>query len=194
MAKFFDNNSATQQLSQRQTLQAKYNGARTNLLLVIIFTLINIVLLVINSGTYFLFSSFIPWMMVDDGMYSCGLYPAEVYESGMAFLDTSYMVFCGIVAGMILVLYLLSWILSKKPRVGWMIFALVVFVIDTAALLLMVVNIADWIIDIAFHGWVIFSLINGIISYFKLKKLPEEEPETLPFPEMAAETAAEENL
>lgn len=104
------------------------------------------------------------------------------------------MVFCGIVAGMILVLYLLSWILSKKPRVGWMIFALVVFVIDTAALLLMVVNIADWIIDIAFHGWVIFSLINGIISYFKLKKLPEEEPETLPFPEMAAETAAEENL
>lgn len=194
MAKFFDNNSATQQLSQRQTLQAKYNGARTNLLLVIIFTLINIVLLVINSGTYFLFSSFIPWMMVDEGMYRCGLYPAEVYESGMAFLDSSYMVFCGIVAGMILVLYLLSWILSKKPRVGWMIFALVVFVIDTAALLLMVVNIADWIIDIAFHGWVIFSLINGIISYFKLKKLPEEEPETLPFPEMAAETAAEENL
>ncbi len=184
MAKFFNNNSAAQQLSQRQTLQAKYNGARANLLLVIIFTLINIVLLVINSGTYFLFSSFIPWMMVNDGMYSCGLFPAEAYEPEMAFVDTSYMVFCGIVAGMILVLYLLSWILSKKPRVGWMILALVVFVIDTAALLLMVVNIADWIIDIVFHGWVIFSLTNGIISYFKLKKLPEEEPETEPSAEM----------
>ena len=33
----------------------------------------------------------------------------------------------------------------------------------------------DSIIDILFHAWVIFSLISGIVSYNKLKKLPVEE-------------------
>ena len=38
-------------------------------------------------------------------------------------------------------------------------------------------------LDYLFHVWVIVSLISGISAYFKLKKLPEEEP--------AAEVAAE---
>ena len=43
--------------SERYTLENKYNTTRYNLLLVIGFTLINIVLLVTNSDRYFLFSA-----------------------------------------------------------------------------------------------------------------------------------------
>ena len=168
-----------QQLTEREMLTNKYQSARHNILLVLVFTLINIVLLVTNSNTYFLFSAAIPYYIADLGMFLCGKYPAEYYLSefpNMEFLDSSFLVVTLVIAAVILVLYLLSWILAKKPRVGWMIFALVFFVIDTVGMLLLFGVSSDMIMDIVFHGWVIVSLIGGISAYFKLKKLPEEEP------------------
>lgn len=177
MANLFANNTQAQQLSERETLTNKYMNARHNLLLVVAFTLINIVLLVTNSDTYFLFSAYIPYLIVDLGMLLCGKYPAEVYTgelAGMEFLNDTFFVVTLVIAAVFLVLYLLSWIFSKKPRVGWMIFALVIFIIDTAGMLLIAGISTDMIIDIVFHVWVVVSLISGISAYFKLKKLPEE--------------------
>lgn len=54
--------------SERYTLENKYNTTRYNLLLVIGFTLINIVLLVTNSDRYFLFSAYIPYTVATLGM------------------------------------------------------------------------------------------------------------------------------
>ena len=85
-------------------------------------------------------------------------------------------IFLLVIAAAILVLYLLSWIFSKKPRVGWMIFSLVFFALDTLFMLWFMGISADMILDVVFHAWVLISLTNGIVSYFKLKKLPEEEP------------------
>ena len=73
MGKFFANND----VPQHEILASRFHSTRHNLLLIVIFSLINIVLLVTKSGTYFLFSAFIPYMFVDYGMYFCGLYPAE---------------------------------------------------------------------------------------------------------------------
>ena len=58
--------------SERYTLENKYNTTRYNLLLVIGFTLINIVLLVTNSDRYFLFSAYIPYTVATLGMILCG--------------------------------------------------------------------------------------------------------------------------
>lgn len=183
MAKFFDNKKA-QQLSQQQTLVNKYMGARHNLLLVVIFTLINIVLLLTQSNRYFLFSATIPYFLADLGMALCGKYPAEYYVGmeDMVILNNSFLAVMLVIAAVILLLYLLSWILSKKPRVGWMIFALVFFALDTLAMLWLMGISADMIIDILFHIWVLVSLTSGIVSYFKLKKLPAEELPEEPLP------------
>jgi len=172
----------TQEITEREKLTTKYQNARHNILLVLVFTLINIVLLVSNSNSYFLFSAAIPYYSAVFGMIFTGKYPAEYYTgelAGMEFLDNGFFVATLVFAAVILVLYLLSWILSKKPRVGWMIFALVLFILDTGAMLLISGISADMIMDIVFHGWVIVSLISGISAYFKLKQLPEEEE---PFP------------
>lgn len=170
MAKFSTNND----VPQHEILASRFHSTRHNLLLIVIFSLINIVLLVTKSGTYFLFSAFIPYMFVDYGMYFCGLYPAEFYEPNSEFMDTSFLIVCCIVAAVVLILYLLCWIFSKKPRVGWVIAALVFFVIDTIVMLLTVASLVENIIDILFHAYVIFSLSRGIYSYYKLKKLPVE--------------------
>ncbi len=200
MAKFFNNNAAVQQRSQREILYSRFHSARHNLLLVMVFSLINIVLLVTNSGTYFLFSAFIPYLLVDYGMFGCGLYPAEYYEAyypGMEFADMSFIIVCSLIAAVVLILYLLSWIFSKKPRIGWMIAALTFFVIDTVVMLFMMADLLKSIVDIVFHCFVIFSLVRGIVSYFKLKKLPEDADLGMDEPQaqdIAVENTVEENL
>ena len=168
-----------QQLSRREQLTNKYMGARHNLLLVVIFTAVNIGLLVAQSNSYFLFSASIPYYLVDLGMYLCGKYPMEYYADlgAVEFFPNSFLAVMIVIAVVILALYLLAWILSKKPRVGWMIFALVIFALDTLFMLLIMGISADMILDVVFHGWVVISLISGISAYSKLKKLPEEAPE-----------------
>lgn len=166
-----------QPVSQRQKLEGRYASSRHNILLVLAFTAINMVLLLANSNTYFLFSAYIPYAIVDLGMFLCGKYPAEIYGdlSQYEFFGTEVLAICIAVAAVICVLYLLCWLFSKKKRVAWMIIALVMFVLDTALMLLAGVS-ADNIIDVIFHGWVILSLSMGVAARFKLKKLPEEEP------------------
>lgn len=171
------NKEQKQELSQRQILETKYRNARSNLLVVLAFTIVNIILSVANANTYFLFSAYVPYMLADLGMMLCGMYPQEYYGeelAGIEFLDKGFLAVMLAIAGVILVLYLLSWIFSKKNRRGWMIFALVLFAIDTALLLLMNGIVLDMILDYVFHGWVIASLISGIVSVGKLKKLPED--------------------
>ena len=173
------NENEAQPLTQRQQLLNRYSSARHNILLVLIFTTINIVLLVANSDSYFLFSAYIPYLVVTYGMLFCGRFPAEYYEDlldyGFEFLDTGFFVGTLIVAVVICVLYLICWLFSDKNRVGWMITALVLFSIDTLMMVLGGLSI-DSALDVLFHGWVIVSLSMGIAAHFKLKKLPAEEP------------------
>lgn len=166
------------QLSQREVYEQKYKSSRTNLLLVVVFTVINILLLVTKSGTYFLFSAYIPYFISDLGMLLCGHYPAEFYVDGLEELilfNNSFFVIMLVIASVITLLYLLAWFMSNKHRVGWLIFALVFFGLDTLTMLYLNGIMADTIIDIVFHGWIIYSLIAGIIAHYKLKKLPTNE-------------------
>lgn len=179
MAFFKNNYAANQELSQRQVLENKYASSRHNILLVVVFTVINLILLVTNSNTYFLFSAYVPYFIADLGMLLGGKYPAEVYTGELAGLEIAgngFFVAMLVTAIVIVVLYLLSWIFSKKKS-GWMIFALVFFILDTLAMFALIGISADQIIDILFHAWVIISLISGISAYSKLKKLPEEPEE-----------------
>lgn len=188
-------NQQAQPFSQRQQLERRYASARMNLLWVVLFTAINIVLLVSNSYTYFLFSAFIPYAIVDYGMIVCGKYPADFYGdlSQYQFFDTTVLVVLIAVAAVICVLYLLCWIFSKKRRVAWLIVGLVFFALDTVFMLLGGIS-ADRILDIVFHGWVIISLTGGIIAHSKLKKLPAEEPAPVAESVQTEETNSAEEL
>ena len=73
----FGNNNTGVSLSKRQQLEAKYQSARTDLLLIVALTVINIVLLVTGSDSYFVFSAFIPYSIAFLGMTLCGKFPAE---------------------------------------------------------------------------------------------------------------------
>ncbi len=177
MAGIFNNKQDTKPTTKLGSLEAKYNSSINNLLLVVGFSLINIILLVTNSGTYFLFSAFIPYFAVDYGMYFCGLYPEEYYYDvpDMVFEDKSFLAVAIAVAAVFLLIYMLCWYLAKRKKVGAVIFALIIFVIDTAVMLWLSGFSTDSIFDIVIHVWVISYLVIAIVTYFKIKKLPEEE-------------------
>ena len=91
MAKMFTQNPA----SPRQHYMQKYNMSRMNLLLVVAFTAINILLLVTNANSYFLFSAFIPYFLTTMGMILCGRFPEEYYTGelqNVEFFDNSVFV------------------------------------------------------------------------------------------------------
>lgn len=150
-------------VSPRDEVQMKYNRCRANLLLVLIFTVVNL-FSVTFADRYFLFSATIPMLFP---LGASGL-AAELETDAAAYLIVGFTI------GLILTVpYLLCWIFSKK-RVGWMVAALVLFSLD--CLFLLVTFDLGMIADILIHAWVMFYLITGVIHGFKLKKMPVEEP------------------
>ncbi|MBR6742460.1 MAG: hypothetical protein IKM09_03340 [Clostridia bacterium] len=152
--------------------------SRSNLLLVVVFTVINLILLVTNSNSYFLFSAFIPYFITDLGMLLCGRYPEEVYVDGLeelTFLDNSVFVVLLVISIVLTLMYFLAWLFSSKNRVGWLIFALVFFGIDTVGMIALTGLSFESAIDILFHAWVVYYLVVGIVAHSKLKNLPPEE-------------------
>jgi fatty acid desaturase len=162
---------------QRHALASKYNAARSNILLLVIFSAINLIMLATNAGTYFLFSASVPYLITGLGMFFCGMAPEEAYEGldGMYFMDKSLFVVMFIISMLILVLYLLCWLFSKNNKVKWLITALVLFSIDTLIMFAYYGISPNMIIDIIFHIWVIVILAMGIDAHYKLKKMPVEE-------------------
>lgn len=167
-------------VAERGSLETKFKNSRYNLLLVVAFTLVNIVLLITDTDTFFLFSAYIPYGVIDLGMLVCGKYPADFYQQNAIAetLDPSAFIGFIIIAAIIVLLYLACWFFSKKVKTGWLVFALIIFAIDTIALIYVFGFESDNIVDIIFHVWVIVSLIMGISAGSKLKKLPPEEEET----------------
>lgn len=147
----------------RASAQQQYKIARSNLLLMLVLTVVNIVLLAAEADTMLLFSATVPYYL---SAISMGLY-AEF--SQVAFIGF------GIVVA-ILVIYLLCWIFSKK-HYGWMIAALVFFILDSIAMIGLYVLAEDFsgILDLVVHIWVLYYLIIGVRYGHKLKNISPEE-------------------
>ena len=177
MAELFSNKFKETTKTKSNSLETKYNNSIANLLLVVAFSAVNIVLLLVNADTYFLFSAFIPYFAVDYGMYFCGMYPEEYYYDvpDMVFEDKSLLAITIAVAVVVLLVYLLCWYLAKKKKLGAVIFALVFFLIDTVAMFWITGFSMDSIFDIVIHVWVISYLVIAIVTYFKIKKAPCDE-------------------
>lgn len=143
--------------------QQQVNSGRSAVLAVLLFTVINLVLLVLDTDRYFLFSAAVPYYLT--------LF-AIIFDGGVGTL-TAYAL---VASGLILVLYLGIWLLSKKHP-GWLIVAAVLFVLDTLALAFLAFAILEdgssFIFDFVIHALVMWQGIQGAIAAGKLKKLQQ---------------------
>lgn len=146
--------------TERGRLEQKYNASRSNLLLMIILTVVNIVLLFAQSDSMLLFSASIP-------------YYAVIF--GVLLEEEALLVMGCTVAAVLLILYFLCWLLSKKKS-GWLVLALVLFIIDTLGMVGLYLLAEDFsgILDALMHVWILYYLVVGVQTGKKLKNMPEE--------------------
>ena len=176
MAGFFSR--APQNVTQTDIYEHRYSRARFSLLTAVILTVLNIILLVSGTNTYFFFSAFIPYLIADLGMALCGKYPEDYYTEELAdieFLDPSFLVIAVVIALCIAGIYLLCFFMSKKNNGIWLTVALIMFAIDTLSMMTGIMLAAEFLIDVAFHLWLIVDLALGLNAYTKLKALRSTE-------------------
>lgn len=156
----------------RAVAEHKYNSARGNLILMIVLTIVNVFLLFFGSDAFLLFSATVPYFSAATGMYA-------MTEVGVS---SAFIAVCFGFAAVSIIAYVLCWILSKK-HYGWMIAALVMFIVDTGAMALMYLTAQDvsGILDVLIHAWVLYYLISGTVNGYKLTTLPADPiPDEIP--------------
>ncbi len=152
-------------VSYRESLQQHVKNGRRTLLGVILMTVLNVGLLLANSDSYFLFSASVPYYLtalgkaMDSG--SNGIYTG----TGLA------------ISAVILGVYLLLWVLSKKH--GNLLWAAAVLVaLDLVCLVALFVglfgDLTGAIVDILFHVVAIYQIGKGAASWKKFLQQPPE--------------------
>lgn len=155
------NNSTT----LRQATETKYETARRNLLSMILLSVVNVVMLFFGSTTMMLCSATVPYYVALVG-YVLGI--------------RTFMIIGAVIAAFIILVYLMCWMFSKK-HYGWMVAALVMFVLDTlflGYLYIFVIGDFSGILDVVIHVFVLYYLVIGVINGKRLKTLPPDRPET----------------
>lgn len=133
------------------------NSARSTILLILILSIVNIFAIAFGD-TYFLFSAYLPQVFI-----AFAVYGEPTLLMPMVVLSVIY-VFP----------YLLCFIFAKK-RKGWMIAALVLFIIDSIffvidVLPLFMLGDISFLFDAFIRVYALVSLIMGVAAYSKLEQ------------------------
>ncbi|MDR1932963.1 MAG: hypothetical protein LBQ57_09120 [Spirochaetales bacterium] len=138
----------------------RFTKARNNLLAVIAFTLANLLLTAFNADISFLFSATLPQLVFELG---------KTFDSETG--SNVFMIIGFIIALVIIIPYFVFWILARHIRV-FILVALLFFGIDSLVLLFLIFNIEfdfSLLLDIVFHGWILYYLISGVKAWIKLR-------------------------
>jgi hypothetical protein len=138
----------------------KFETSRKNLLSVVIFTLINLILTAFNADVSFLFSATLPQIVYEVG---------KLLDTEMG--STLFAIIGFVVAFIMIAAYFGLYAFSKRVR-AFILVALIFFSIDSAILLFLIFDMdfsASFLLDIAFHGWVLYYLIFGTKAWFNLR-------------------------
>lgn len=157
-------------------MEARVTGGRSVLLIAAVLTVINVVLVMLDNGTEFLFSISAPYYLV---MIGKGM--DNNFVDGPWSVTGTYTITALVIAVVVVAVVLLCWFLGKERR-GWLIAGMVLFIVDTLALiyfaLIYLENPASCVIDLCIHLWIIYLLSRAVVCSRKLKELEETEIQT----------------
>jgi len=140
----------------------KFRSSRNNLIMVVVFTFVNLVLAAAGSDFSFLFTAPIPsaimFLLVDVGLMWVGLVIAVALTS----------------------VYLVLSIFARKVR-ALILVALILFACEAGLLGIVYLGLIAlgefdlfMIIELAFCGWILYYLVIGTIAWRKLVGVPQE--------------------
>ena len=158
------NEVLTMDKNSPEYLTKKISAGRYSLQLIILLTVVNIVLLLIEADRYFVFSASIPYYLT---AFAMGM--DSVFSSGIG----TYTIIAIVISVIVVGIYLLCWALGEK-KPGWLTAALVLFSLDTVGLLVITFALVDDpilnLMDIIIHALVVYELARAVACAKKLKR------------------------
>ena len=103
------------------SLQRAISSGRTSLLMILILTVVNLLFTILDLDQYFLFSASVPYYLT---MLGKGM--DNGFLDGAWDINGTYTITGLVISAVILAVYLLCWLMSKK-KTGWLTAALVLF-------------------------------------------------------------------
>jgi hypothetical protein len=162
-----------------------FEKARNNLLAVIAFTVINLILAVFDAGVYFLFSATLPQFVFEIGRNLD-------FEMG-----TSIFMILGLIIAIIIIIpYFVFWILAKRARILILV-ALIFFGIDSLFLLFLILGTEfefSYLLEIAFHVWILYYLIIGVSAWAKIRNIISTDNFNIFFQELKSKNIASNDI
>jgi len=154
-------------MNKNNLYQRQFMGARSMLLIMTAFTIVNIVAYWFELNFMLPFSAFLPFTIFD-----------FAYFFSIEWADPNLLIYGIIFASLIILFYFLGFILSKKQP-AWLTMMFAMYIVDTLIMVYLFTAVfyfnTTMILDILFHIWVLYYLIMGVRAVKKLKQLPEEE-------------------
>jgi len=140
--------------------------SRSNLLIVVALTTLNIFLHLSGSDFYMLFSATLPTLVT----IFADIFGGFATDAGTVGI---------IIAFAIIFFYCLCWLLSKRHKV-FILIAMIFFAIDTLIYLYVMFIWLGYFgftafIELAFHAWIMYYLIIGTVAWWNLKEVSNED-------------------
>lgn len=161
-------------------LEQRVDGGFVALVAVLIFTVVNLGIMLANSTFYLLFSAAVPYYLtwlgriMDNGTLD-----------GTGEIIGTYTNTALVMAGVILAVYLLCAIFYKKSRF-WMGLAAILLLLDTLGLVAVAVFLLEdasgVILDGVFHFWALWQLFSALFAAGPLRRLRNAPPAPAPVP------------
>ena len=166
----------TKPVTDRKILEKRYKRGVSVILVIVLFSAVNLALLFLNTDKYILFSSYISYYLGDYAMFYSGKYPAEYYTElpDMQFYGNGFFaLFAALAVGSVL-FYLLCWYKARKNKGTWLVFSFAFFSLDTVFMFLVtgfsVFNLLDNIKQLV----LLVFLFMGSAAYKRLKDMKDE--------------------
>ena len=156
-------------MDSREKLERNLSNGRSFLAMVLILTVVNIAMVLLGTDTYFLISVYVPYMLCYLGHNGYAIGDFEIsFPAAMA----ATVVILGVLVAI--------WYLSRK-RPSLLYGAMVIFLVDTLALVKLAVDadvLAESVVDLLFHGLVLWQLFQGARCGNKMISEPGDAPTT----------------
>ncbi|MFA5561539.1 MAG: hypothetical protein WDA00_02730 [Eubacteriales bacterium] len=144
----------------RQKLLTQARTARLNILVMMVFTVLNLVLYIARTDSFFLFSAYVPYLV-------------------LVFCDAHGVLAIGIVLGLLLtLLYLPPFLLSGK-KAYWFYVVGAAFALDTLVMLYVEIVLGETfpLLNLVFHLWVMYYCVAGVRAARTLSRMPAFLPD-----------------
>ena len=178
-------------IKTKEIYQRELVTSRMNLLLSVIFTVVNLVMVLFDDSTGFLFSAAIPHYTSFFFAFNCGILSESYYESYYAgyeggkyaetwketfpFLDPSIFWTVFAISILITIGLFVLWFFSKKHRICSVI-TLAYYIVDTLFLLgaayLLGMGGISLIIQLLFHAWIVYYAVLAVRAWKGIDTAP----------------------